>query len=144
MEKHPEPNMIRLVSFPRMKAKPTVLIIEDDPTTRKVLTGGFAMAGVPAHFAASPVEASDILAEKPIDVIVTDLMMPGIDGVELIQAVREAPHTKHIPVVVFTSGGNLELMEKAASAGANEICQKHNTPPAKLIEKILKLHEARG
>ncbi len=123
------------------KKKPTVLIIEDDPTTRKVLTVGLTVAGIPMHIASSPEEASDILAEKPIDVIVTDLMMPGFNGVDLIQAVRAAPHTKHIPILVFTSGGNLELMEKATMAGADEICQKHNTPPAKLIEKLMKLHE---
>ncbi len=127
-----------------MKTKPTVLIIEDDPTTRKVLTGGLAVASIPVHLASSAEQASDILAEKTIDLIVTDLMMPQYNGVDLIQAVRAAPHTKHIPILVFTSGGNLELMEQAMLAGANEICQKHNTPPAKLVEKILKLHESAG
>jgi CheY-like chemotaxis protein len=122
-------------------AKPTVLIIEDDATTRKVFTGSMAMAGIPFHVASSPEEASSILAEKSIDVIVTDLMMPDVNGVDLIQAVRAAPHTKHIPILVFTSGGNLEMMEQAAQSGANEILQKHNTPQAKLIERILKLHE---
>jgi CheY-like chemotaxis protein len=124
--------------------KPTVLIIDDDPTTRKVLTGGLAMAGIPLHIAGSAEEAGTILEEKKVDVIVTDLMMPGYNGVDLIQAVREADYTKHIPVVVFTSGGNVELMEKAALSGANLILQKHNTPPAKLIEAILKLHAEAG
>ncbi len=126
-----------------MKSKPTVLIIEDDATTRKVLTGTLAMAGLPVHTASSAEEASNVLAEKTVDVIVTDLMMPQFNGVELIQAVREAPHTKHVPILVFTSGGNLQLMEQAMMSGANEICQKHNTPPAKLVEKILKLHEGK-
>jgi len=126
------------------KNKPTVLIIEDDATTRKVLTGGLAMAGIPMHIASSPEQASEILAEKPVDVIVTDLMMPGFNGVDLIQAVREAAHTKHIPIIVLTSGGNLELMESAVKSGANEILQKHNTPPAKLVERILQLHEDAG
>ena len=124
--------------------KPTVLVIEDDATTRKVLTGGLAVAGIPTHVASSPEQASEILADKSVDVIVTDLMMPGFNGVDLIQAVREAAHTKHIPIVVFTSGGNLDLMEKAMASGANEILQKHNTPPAKLIERILALHAASG
>ena len=124
-----------------MKSKPTVLIIEDDATTRRVLTAGLAMAGIPMHIASSPEEASSILAEKPIDVIVTDLMMPDVNGVDLIQAVRSAAHTKHIPIVVFTSGGNLEMMEQAALSGANLIFQKHNTPQPKLVEQILKLHE---
>ncbi len=127
-----------------MKTKPTVLVIDDDATTRKILTGGLAMAGVPMHVAGSPEEAAQYLEQQRIDVVVTDLMMPGFNGVDLIKAVREADYTRHIPIVVFTSGGNLELMEQAAMAGANEIHQKHNTPPAKLIERILKLHEESG
>jgi two-component system chemotaxis response regulator CheY len=124
-----------------MKTKPTVLFIDDDATMRKVYTSGLAMAGIPTHIVASIEEAGKVLEEKSIDIVVTDLMMPTFNGVDLIKAVREADYTKHIPIVVFTSGGNTDLMEQAALAGANEILQKHNTPPAKLIEKILRLHE---
>jgi CheY-like chemotaxis protein len=127
-----------------MKPKPTVLFIDDDATTRRVYTAGLAMAGIPLHMAASAEEAGKILEEKKVDVIVTDLMMPNFNGVDLIEAVRSADYTKHIPIIVFTSGGNQDLVEKAAMSGANEILQKHITPPAKLIEKILQLHEAAG
>ncbi|AOS44275.1 Chemotaxis protein CheY [Lacunisphaera limnophila] len=120
--------------------KPTVLFIDDDPTTRKVFTTGLAMAGIPTHVVGSPEEAAKVLEDKKVDVIVTDLMMPGFNGVDLIRAVREADYTKHIPILVFTSGGNLEMIEQAALAGVTEIVQKHTTPPAKLIEKILKAH----
>jgi CheY-like chemotaxis protein len=123
-----------------MKPKPTVLILDDDPTTRRVLTGGLTMAGMPLHIAASAEEAGKILEEKKVDVIVTDLMMPNFNGVDLIQAVREADYTRHIPIIVFTSGGNVELMDRATVSGANVILQKHTTPPAKLIETILRLH----
>ncbi len=124
-----------------MKPKPTVLFIDDDATTRKVYTTAFAMAGIPMHIAASAEEAGRILEDKKVDVIVTDLMMPNYDGVDLIQSVRGTDFTKHLPILVFTSGGNPELVEQAALSGANEILQKHNTPPAKLIAQILKLHE---
>lgn len=127
-----------------MKPKPTVLFIDDDATTRKVHTAGMAMAGLPTHIVGSAEEAGKILEEKKIDVIVTDLMMPNFNGVDLIQAVRAADYTKHIPIIVFTSGGNPDLVEKAALAGANEILQKHITPPAKLVEMILRLHAAAG
>jgi CheY-like chemotaxis protein len=123
-----------------MKGKPTVLFIDDDPTMRKVYTVGLAMQGIPMHIVSSAEEAGKVLEDKKVDVIVTDLMMPNFNGVDLIKAVREADYTKHIPIVVFTSGGNLQLMEEAAVAGATEILQKHNTPPAKLIERLLKLH----
>lgn len=127
-----------------MNPKPTVLFIDDDPTTRKVFTGGLTMAGIPMHIVGSAEEAAKILEEHKVDVIVTDLMMPNFNGVDLIQAVREADYTKHIPIIVFTSGGNLELIQKAVAAGANEIMQKHVTPPAKLIEAILRHHGAAG
>ena len=123
-----------------MTTKPTVLFIDDDPTMRKVYTVGLAMAGMPTHIVSSSEEAVKILEEKTIDVIVTDLMMPGFNGVDLIKAVREADYTRHIPILVFTSGGNMDLIEQAALAGATEVMQKHNTPPAKLIERILKIH----
>ena len=124
-----------------MKPKPHVLFIDDDATMRKVYTVGLAMAGIPMHIVSSAEEAAKVLEEKQVDVVVTDLMMPNFNGVDLIKAIRDADYTKHIPVVVFTSGGNMQLMEEAAVAGANEIMQKHNTPPAKLIERIVKLHE---
>lgn len=129
------------VSRSPMKPKPTVLFIDDDASMRKVYTVGLAMAGIPMHIVSSAEEAAKVLEEKKVDVVVTDLMMPNFNGVDLIKAVREADYTKHIPIVVFTSGGNMELMEEAAVAGANEIMQKHNTPPAKLIERLLQLHE---
>ena len=124
-----------------MKPKPTVLFIDDDPVTRKVYSAALAMSGIPALFTSSPEEAVKILEEKAVDVIVTDLMMPKYNGVDLIEAVRAADYTKHIPILVFTSGGNMELIEQAALAGANEIVQNHSTPPSKLVEKILKVHE---
>ena len=124
-----------------MKPKPHVLFIDDDATMRKVYTVGLAMAGIPMHIVSSAEEAAKVLEEKQVDVVVTDLMMPNFNGVDLIKAIRDADYTKHIPVVVFTSGGNMQLMEEAAVAGANEIMQKHNTPPAKLIERLVKLHE---
>ncbi len=123
-----------------MSTKPTVLFIDDDAVMRKVYTVGLAMAGIPMHVVSSPEEALAVLEEKTIDVIVTDLMMPKYSGVDVITAVREADYTKHIPILVFTSGGNMDMVEKAALAGATEIMQKHNTPPPKLIERILKVH----
>jgi CheY-like chemotaxis protein len=123
-----------------MATKPTVLFIDDDPVMRKIYTVGLAMAGIPTHIVSSPEEALKVLEEKTIDVIVTDLMMPKYSGVDVIAAVREADYTKHIPILVFTSGGNLNMVEAAALAGATEIMQKHNTPPPKLIERILAVH----
>ena len=123
-----------------MKTKPTVLFVDDDPTMRKIYTTSLAMAGLPMFIVGTPEGAMKVLEDNKVDVIITDLMMPTYTGVDVIRAVRETDYTKHIPILVFTSGGNMELIEQAALAGATEILQKHNTPPAKLIERILKAH----
>ena len=123
-----------------MKTKPTVLFVDDDPTMRKIYTTSLAMAGLPMFIVGTPEEAMKVLEDNKVDVIITDLMMPTYTGVDVIRAVRETDYTKHIPILVFTSGGNMELIEQAALAGATEILQKHNTPPVKLIERILKAH----
>jgi CheY-like chemotaxis protein len=127
-----------------MKSKPSILFIEDDATTRKIYAVRLAMDGLPTQLVSSAEEALKILEEQKIDVIITDLMMPKYNGVDLITAVRECDYTKHIPILVFTSGGNAELIEKAILGGANAVLQKHSCPPAKLIEKILELHNEAG
>jgi CheY-like chemotaxis protein len=123
-----------------MKSKPSVLFIDDDATTRRIYTSALTLAGLPIHIVSSAEEAAKVLEEKKVDVIVTDLMMPGFNGVDLIKAVREADYTRRIPVIVFTSGGNLELIEQAIMAGANEVVQKLSCPPPKLVEAILRHH----
>jgi len=123
-----------------MSSKPTVLFIDDDAVTRRIYTGGLAMAGIPVFMVSTPEEALKVLEEKKIDVIITDLIMPKYSGVDVIKAVRECDYTKHIPILVFTAGGSVGLIEEAAVSGANDILQKHTSPPAKVIEKILKVH----
>lgn len=122
-----------------MSAKPHVLFIEDDATTRRIHCGSLTAAGIPTDVVSSAEEALKILETKTVNVIVTDLMMPKYNGVDLITAVWECDYTKNIPILVFTSGGNLELMEQAVKAGATEIMQKHTCPPARLVAKILEL-----
>src|SRR4051812_17541957 len=104
--------------------KPTVLFVDDDAMMRRVYTTSLAMAGLPMFVVGSPEDALKVLEGNKVDVIITDLMMPTYTGVDVIHAVRECDYTKHIPILVFTSGGNMELIEQAALAGATEIMQK--------------------
>lgn len=125
-----------------MIKKPTVLFIDDDLSTRRVYASKLAMSGFPTHIVSSPEEAVVILEkEGAVDVIITDLMMPNFDGVDLIKAVRECAYTRHIPILAFTTGGNIDLMEKAAMSGANEIIQKYSCPPATLVAKVMEVYQ---
>ena len=85
-----------------MKPKPTVLFIDDDASMRKVYTVGLAMAGIPMHIVSSAEEAAKVLEEKKIDVVVTDLMMPGMTGRELAAVARQKfPNVRVLYVTGF-------------------------------------------
>ncbi|WP_404423433.1 PleD family two-component system response regulator [Nibricoccus sp. IMCC34717] len=119
-----------------MPAEIIVLFVDDDPTTRKIYETYAARVGVRAIMTANPTEAVAILKHQRVDLIVTDLMMPEYDGVELIRAVRENVRTRDIPVIVLTYGGNLERVDTAGHVGANEIHDKSSCPPDKLFARI--------
>ena len=61
-------------------------------------------------------------AEHP-DLIITDISMPGLDGVEMVQQVRQQPELKNVPILVLTAMGK-EEMEQAIKAGANRAMNK--------------------
>lgn len=84
---------------------PRVLIVDDMPVFRKVLE---AAVGAVADFAelvtASGVtEAVAKIGSGQVDLVVTDYHMPGGDGVELVRALRDQPHTADVPVIIFTT-----------------------------------------
>jgi len=90
---------------PRLKVVPrnvaTALVCEDSSAVRKLMVRQLANAGIDATGAATPAEALRLLTEAAFDVLVTDVVMPEMDGVSLARAVREAHPTV---AVVFVSG----------------------------------------
>jgi CheY-like chemotaxis protein len=70
------------------------------------------------------------------DLILLDLVMPEMDGFKVLQAVRASPALNKIPVIVFSSKGAPEEIQKALQSGANDFLIKATTTPNKVIEKI--------
>jgi two-component system, chemotaxis family, chemotaxis protein CheY len=122
-----------------MTRKPTVLFVDDEPTTRRMYEYRFASLGIPHYIADSAEAAVRILEEKTVDIVVTDLLMPRYDGTDLVVCMREAEYTRKIPIILFTTGGNEEKITQAMKAGASEVLPKQTTPPDKLIARIYAL-----
>lgn len=99
-----------------MKAPATILVVEDDKDMRLLLHEMFREAGHVVVTAAEGGEALARLRSSPVDAIVTDLVMPGIGGNELLAEVRRAD--PDIPVIITTAFGSIESAVDAMRAGA--------------------------
>ncbi len=116
--------------------KGNILIVDDTEFYRKVYMTKLLSAGFITRVATNGIEAlKSMMTQKP-DLILLDLVMPEMDGFKVLQAVRASPALHKIPVIVFSSKGAAEEIQKALQAGANDFLIKATTTPNKVIEKI--------
>lgn len=93
-----------------------ILVVDDEPTTRAAITRGLALMGYQVHEAASGSQAIARLSLVPYDLMLLDLRMPGMNGVEVMRWVEEAQ--PGLLVIVLTAHGSLESAIAAVQAGA--------------------------
>jgi two-component system response regulator HydG len=100
----------------------TVLIVDDDADATNLIRDGLAKRGYDAAGVTSAKAALDYLAEKPADVVVTDIQMDGMSGIELCQALRQR-HPDALSIVI-TGQGSLDIAIGAIRAGAYDFITK--------------------
>jgi CheY-like chemotaxis protein len=107
---------------------PAVLIIEDDASQRFVASFALKRAGHTVHEAADgPQGVEAAKAHKP-DVIVCDVMMPGMTGYEVVAALRAEPATANVPVILLTAMSDRKHMRQGMTAGADDYLTKPYRP----------------
>lgn len=109
----------------------TILIVDDSETSRMIIKKCFTMTGDAESLfleAEDGIHALSLLADKGVDLIVTDLNMPRMDGVTLLRKLRKGERTKAIPVVVISSMGNDHLDLELRELGVLAIIRKPLTP----------------
>ncbi len=82
---------------------PTVLLVEDDGALRSIFKRALEMSGFVVHEATNGRDALHMLAPVDPDVLVTDLVMPVLDGVGLVRTKETRPDVAHIPVLLMTA-----------------------------------------
>jgi DNA-binding NtrC family response regulator len=105
------------------KAEPSeLLVVDDDPSVGRVLVALLRQAGYEASHAPGAQAALAELTRRPYDLVVTDLRMPGTDGLALLEVVkREHPE---VPVIMLTAYGNVPTAVQAMRAGADDFLLK--------------------
>jgi len=113
-----------------------ILITEDSPTMRSLLISTIeALDGYEIVEAASGFEALRLLPRGKVDLIITDINMPDINGLELISYVKNNPHYRDIPLFIISTERSERDMEKGLALGADEYLTKP-FDPLKLQELI--------
>jgi CheY-like chemotaxis protein len=124
---------IRPSGPPSVRPRAPILVVDDSLTSRTLERNILAAAGYEVDVAVDGVEAWNLLQEKQYSLLVADVQMPKMDGLELTQKVRQHPTLQHMPVVLVTSLGKREDIERGAAAGADEYVVKGQLENEKLL-----------
>ena len=102
-----------------------ILFIEDDPMNRRVVRDMLDVAGAQMAEAEHAEAGLQRIEEEEFDVILVDLRMPGMDGIEAIERIRARGDRKaELPIIVVTADTAVDLRERCVSAGADEVLFK--------------------
>jgi CheY-like chemotaxis protein len=121
-----------------MKRK--ILLVEDHPANVEMLTMGLEFLGYAVTVAGDGNEAVEMVASQLPDLIVMDILLPNVNGLEAASRIRSNPKTRAIPILAATALAMPGDMEKCLESGCDAYLAKPFTPKqlAAAIEKLLK------
>jgi DNA-binding response OmpR family regulator len=102
---------------------PTILVVEDEPGTRELLRETLEEAGYAAVAAPDATEALERL-EGDVDLVLLDIMLPGLDGLEFCRRIRATETEEHLPIVMLTALGTTGQRHAGFEAGADDYITK--------------------
>ena len=121
---------------------PTALVVEDSPTMRQLIV--FALnriKGLTVVEANDGVDALRKLAGQPLDIIITDINMPIMDGLKLVKRIRSDAVHKDVPIIIITTEGSSEDRQRALALGANAYITKPIQAPQVIatVKELLRI-----
>ena len=118
--------------------RPQVLVVDDERLLHNVMSRFLGRHGIDVTSCTSGPEALEVLAERPVDLVLSDFQMPGMDGLELLAQVRE--RYPALPVIIITGYANVQHAVRAMSSGAVDYLPKPFSTDV-LLERV-RLHLA--
>lgn len=119
----------------------TILVVEDDPDSAELMAQILEIEGYRVERAPSGLQALDKASSLGIDLILLDVMLPGVDGFEVCHRLRQEPATAKMPIVLVSAKGRREDVETGLRVGANEYMTKPLSR-VHLLATVKKLLEA--
>ena len=113
-----------------------VLIVDDDPTLIEMYRARMVAEGFAVELAHDGQEALAKAVETNPSIILLDMRMPNVTGLEVLEILRTTKSTQKTPIIVLTALGDDQLRKDAMARGATDYMVKAETMPAQVVEKI--------
>ena len=113
-----------------------ILIVDDEPQACQILSRLIRHFGHETDWKTGGAEALAYLDETPVDLLILDVMMPGMDGMEVLRRIRAEPKTAATPVVMFSAVADRNFIEEAIRKGANDYWVKASFDFSQLKDRV--------
>jgi CheY-like chemotaxis protein len=114
----------------------TILIVDDNNLIRQSLTAALVSNELIVESANNGKDGLKLALEKHPDLVVTDVHMPEMDGLEMIEKLRADEWGKKVPILIMTIDEEAESINKALSAGVTTYMSKNVSDPASIVDQI--------
>ena len=119
-----------------VEKKAFILLVEDDKFLRELLVRKLEGVGFKISTAVDGREALKKVKEELPDLVLLDLVLPGVDGFDILKEVKETPETSKIPVIILSNLGQREEVERGLKLGADDYLIKAHFTPDEIINKV--------
>ena len=123
------------------KKRPLIVLVEDDGFLAGMYTTKLNLEGFEVIQEMDGAKGLELIKQKKPSLVLLDIILPKMDGFEILKALKEDNDTKDIPVVMLTNLGKKEEVDKGVSLGAEDYLIKAHFVPSEVIEKIKKIIE---
>ena len=113
-----------------------MLLVDDDPTFTNLYSSVFQAGGINYSIASSGSQALDLAAKESPALILLDVMMPNLDGFEVLAKLKQMPAVSNATIWMVTNLGEQVNQERAANLGASDYLIKAQYTPKQIIDKI--------
>lgn len=120
-----------------------ILVVDDNDTTLALMELVLKGRGFAVLRASDARQALDVLSHTTPALIILDLMMPDVDGIELCGMIRAHAHTVNVPVIIQSARYEAQLKQRGLAAGANDFVSKL-MPPRELVNRIEQMLNLNG
>ena len=116
----------------------TVLIIDDNPVITNIYRGKLSAGGLHTEVASNGEEGLEMLDRCKPDVVLLDLMLPKVHGMDVLKRIRARAEYKALPVVVFSNSYSTDVMQQAWGFGATDVLHKSSTTPQNVVLALVR------